>query len=346
MSTLTQQLSTAWQQAVDANKLINSFEAAADDPAGQWRRTDTITFGVCTQQGKAQPGKNVYYAHNLTQSRPILGAVEEKIIPDLGFVCQYNGYRALRPGGQLKPLGKQVAISAAPERCRFSCRDASDPLSLLVRNPLLTVALSNYAWNIYYNAAPIDPNGHYLLVPTDNSVLTHYPQKLSVAFVEDAVSLFHQFEGAALLFFNSLHSGASVNHIHFQAIARSSPLPAETWPLEESTQKTAQKYALLKNYPAKVMVFRKEVSPTDLFGHIHALQQRDIPFNLMFAGSRILLIPRNIDHEIVAEFPGNGIAALGVCGKIITVDRQAYLNADKHRIASAFAKMMLPDSAW
>ena len=87
------------------------------------------------------------------------------------------------------------------------------------------------------------------------------------------------------------------------------------------------------------MAFTTDTAPVELFRYIDQLQQQGTPFNLMFAGSRILLIPRNIDHEIVSEFPGNGIAALGICGKIITVDYQAYLAADRQRIESAFAKM-------
>ncbi|MEM6452628.1 MAG: hypothetical protein AAF703_20220 [Cyanobacteria bacterium P01_D01_bin.105] len=352
MNTLTQRLYAAWQQAVDDNKLINEFQAAADDPDGRWAARDTIAFGVrCEPSQNALSEKeqrnsqsnNLYYAQNLTQARAIPGAVEEKLIPELGFICQYNGYRALRPGGQLKPLGRQADISPAVEDCRFSCQDPSDPLSLLVREPLLQVPLTHYVWNAYYNAAPIDPNGHFLWVPADRKstdsgpdelVLTHYLQQLSLAFLEDAMSLFKQLEGT-LLFFNSLHSGASVNHIHFQAIARSTPLPAETWPLTT----TDKGYALLKGYPARVITFDIETAPAKLFSHIDRLQQQEIPFNLMLAGSRIFLIPRNIDHEIVSEFAGNGIAALGMCGKIVTVDYQSYQNVNQSRIQSAFNKM-------
>ena len=59
----------------------------------------------------------------------------------------------------------------------------------------------------------------------------------------------------------------------------------------------------------------------------------------MLAGRALFLIKREVDHEIVSEFPGNGIAALGMCGRIITVDRQAYLSVNELRIRSAFAKM-------
>jgi len=346
MPTLTQRLSAAWQRSVDDHQLINKFRAATNDPDGRWRTADIIAFGI-----RQQRGKNAYYAQNLTQSRSIPGAVEEKTIPGLGlgtglnagldFVCQYNGYRALRPGGEPKPLGRQADISPEPERCRFSCQDASNPLSLLVRKPLVEVPLKNYVWKAYYNAAPIDPDGHYLWVPSDRGTLTHYPQRLSLAFLEDVISLFQQLD-STLLFFNSLHSGASVNHIHFQAIAHRTPLLAEVWPLTPSRNHAADsQYAFLDGYPASVMAFPQTTAPSDLFKHIDALQQKGIPFNLMFTDSRTLLVPRNIDHEIVSEFQGNGIAALGMCGKIITVDYRAYARADQSRIESAFKKMTL-----
>ena len=331
---LTVRLYAAWERAVANNQLINEFEAVADDADGRWVKGDAIAFGI-----KRRDDQNIYYAQNLTQSREIQGAVEEKHIDGLNFICQFNGYRALRPGGELKPSGRQPDISPAPECCRFSCQDSRDPLSLLARQPLLQRSLAHFTWKAYYNAAPIDPDGHFLWIPTasDSSAsLSHFPQRLSLEFLADAFSLFKQLQNT-LLFFNSLHSGASVNHIHFQAINYRRPLPVEAWPL--STPE-ASDYATLKDYPARVMVFDQGASAHQVFAWIDRLQQRCIPFNLMFVGTRIMLIPRRSEHEIVSEFPGNGIAALGMCGKIITVNRLAYVNASKETIESAFAKMV------
>jgi len=335
---LTQQLYSAWQQAVANNKLINQFIATTDDTEGRWLQGDAIAFGI-----KHHNGQNTYYARNLTQNRPIQGAVEEKQIDGLGFTCQFNGYRALRPGGQPKPVGRQADISPDPERCRFSCQNPRDPLSLLNRQPLLQRPLQHFVWRAYYNAAPIDPDGHFLWVPTDSTTgLVHLPQRLSLKLLEDAFTLFQQLEHT-LLFFNSLHSGASVNHIHFQAMNYAQPLPAELWPLAKRSpgRPDLPDYDLLEGYPANVMVFSVQSNPQTVFKWIDIMQQQEIPFNLMFLGDRLILIPRSADHEIVSEFPGNSIAALGMCGKIITVDRAGYLQANKEAIESAFAKMTL-----
>lgn len=345
-SDLTQRLQEAWNRAVEHNQLINEFQASETDPQGQWVKGDRIVFGI-----QQQNGTNAYYAHNLTQSRAILSAVEERAIAEIGetvsksaeenisFTCQFNGYRALRPGGGRKSLGPQPDISPAPKSCRFACQDSSHPLSLLVREQMLQLPLQHFYWNAYYNAAPIEPDGHFLWVPSQQAdALTHLPQQLSLPLLEDAFSLFKQLFGS-LLFFNSLHSGASVNHIHFQAIAYKQPLLVEKWPLKKQTKK--QNYSVLDGYLAPLMVFEQPAGASEVFTWIHQFQQRQIPFNLMLIEQRVILIPRNIEHEIVSEFPGSGIAALGICGRIITVDRNAYLSANKHSLESAFQKMIL-----
>ena len=333
---LTDQLYTAWEKTILEGNLINTFEASEDDSEGRWSQGDTIIFGV-----KHHDNQHIYYANNLTQSREIQDAVEEKRIDvdDVNFVCQFNGYRALRPGGYQRPLGRQPDIPASSDQCRFFCQDRTNSLSLLVRKPLLQVLLKHFTWNAYYNAAPLETDGHFLWVPTPlndpTGALAHFTQKLSLEFLEDAFSLFKQLS-QTMLFFNSLHAGASVNHIHFQAIYHKQSLPVETLPLIDKGN-----YALLDGYPAQLVVFDINVSAYQIFLWIDWLQKQNIPFNLMFAGQRIILIPRNIEHEVVSEFPGSGVAALGMCGKIITVNRLAYLNANQANIKRMFRKMVL-----
>lgn len=332
---LTRQLKEAWDKAVVNGQIINEFQASETDPEGQWVVGDRITFGIHQKNGI-----NAYTAYNLTQSHEIQSAVEERAIEGIGkeinFTCQFNGYRALRPGGGRKALGPQPDISPTASDCRFFCQDDTHPLSLLVRAPMLQLSLQHFTWNAYYNAAPIEPDGHFLWVPSlQAESLTHIPQALSLPLLEDALSLFKQFPGT-LLFFNSLHSGASVNHIHFQASIYKQPLPVENWPLQKQKD-----HYLLNGYVAPLIVFEQPTSAGEIFAWIDRLQQRNIPFNLMLVEQRIVLVPRDIKHEIVLEFPGNGLAALGMCGRIITVDRNAYLRANKDNIESAFRKMVL-----
>ncbi|PZO16164.1 MAG: hypothetical protein DCF25_12735 [Leptolyngbya foveolarum] len=326
-------LRLAWQQAVVGGELINEFQADRDAEDVQWAKGDRITFGI--QQQDDHYG---YYAHNLTQNCKIESAVEERAIaglsPGVDFTCLYNGYRALRPGGARKSLGRQPDISAAPNDCRFACQDSTQPLSLLARTPLFQQSFERFTWKAYYNVAPIEPNGHFLWVPTRSArQLTHLPQVLSLPLLEDAFTLFKQLS-KSFLFFNALHSGASVNHIHFQSIESDCPLPAETFPLIQETD-----YATPEGYPAYLMMFDPGTSARKVFKYIDLLQTQGIPFNLMMTPRFIILVPRNINFEIVSEFPGNGLASLGMCGRIITIDRAAYLSANRSSVESAFKKM-------
>lgn len=335
LQNLTQPLKAAWDKAVVSNQMINEFQASETDLEGQWVTGDRITFGI-----QQKNGINTYTAYNLTQSHEIHSAVEERAIEgigqDISFTCQFNGYRALRPGGSRKALGPQPDISPAANDCRFFCQDDTHPLSLLVREPMLQLSLQHFTWKAYYNAAPIEPDGHFLWVPSQQAdTLTHISQALSLPLLEDALALFKQFPGT-LLFFNSLHSGASVNHIHFQAITYQQPLPVETWPIRKQKD-----YYLLDGYVAPLIVFEQPTTAGEVFTWIDRFQQRNIPFNLMLIKQRVILVPRDIKHEIISEFPGNGLAALGMCGRIITVDRNAYLWTNKESIESAFRKMVL-----
>ncbi|NEQ54281.1 MAG: hypothetical protein F6K11_29825 [Leptolyngbya sp. SIO3F4] len=56
----------------------------------------------------------------------------------------------------------------------------------------------------------------------------------------------------------------------------------------------------------------------------------------------ILVVARDANHEIVSEFPGDGFAALGMCGVIVTVDENTFNTVTVAMIESAFGKMVIP----
>jgi hypothetical protein len=331
MTDLTAQLYDAWKQAVLVDKIVTLFETAQDDPNGRWAVGEQILFGV-----RWVEGATAYYAENLSRSQAIPGAVEEK--PVGGFICQFNGYRALRPGGGHRPLGRQAGISAEPAQCRFYCQDRTHALSLLNREPLLQVQLPHFTWNAYYNVAPLEKNGHFLWVPVDATAarLFHAPQVLTLDFLEDAIALSQRLDDT-IIFFNALHAGASVNHIHVQSIYQSQPLPIEAAPIAPYRQ-----HPLLADYPAQGWAFARNAPVEPLFDCIERLQTAAIPLNLILLGNRRVLVARNPEHEIVSEFPGGVLAALDLCGKIITVDHQAYAQATPASLSRAFLKTVLP----
>jgi hypothetical protein len=335
MTNLTFRLYEAWKKAVLDDKVVNLFKATQDDPTGNWVKGDQIIYGI-----RVLDGELAYYARNLSQSRNIQGVTEQKRVGNTGYLCKFNSYRALRPGASGRPVGRQPDIPADPQSCRFHCQNITEPLSLLRREPLLQVKFKHFDWNAYYNVAPLEKEGHFLWVPTASAsattVLPHIPQKLRPEFLEDAVELFDQL-AHTILFFNSLHAGASVNHIHLQAVYHRQPLPIEAAPVV-----VYRGYHLLNNYPVQALVFTPNTPINEMFAYIDWLQHESIPFNLVMLREHILIVARNIEHGIVSEFPGDGFAALGMCGAINTVDRRAYDTVDVMMIEGAFQKMVIP----
>jgi len=220
--TVSQSLSQAWVRAIAEGKIVNEFPTNEDDPFGQWKQGDTIRFGLQLENGRPE-----YFAKNVTASTDLKPTFIERTVGEMGFVIQFNGYRALRPGGKRPPIGKQSDFSGD---CRFFCHDPSQNLSLLKRDPLIQVALPNWRWNAYYNATPFEQEGHILWIPvkveTTCTSLPHFPQELTSEFLEDILALFRN-SRRAIIFFNSLHAGASVNHIHWQGVYHKQELAIE-----------------------------------------------------------------------------------------------------------------------
>ncbi len=334
MTTHTKALYDAWQNAIASNKIVNNFQALHHDAENRWSKGDAICFGL-----KNSDQGLTYYADNITQSKPIVASDCEKVDLETGFICQFNGYRALRPGGARCSPGRQTDISPDIEQCRFYCQDIEKPLSLLSREKLIQVPLSNFSWNAYYNALPIEKQGHFLWIPVSHDpsapAIPHLPQVITREILEDAITLFRSLS-ETILFFNSLHGGASVNHIHFQAVYHK-----DTLPIEFAQTIHFNGYDLLSDYPAQGVIFKINDDAVFIYKIINELQNCDIPFNLIMLGKRIVVIPRNIEHEIVEEFPGGMLAAMEMSGKLITVDAIAYEQIDAKRIYQALSKATL-----
>lgn len=340
MNPLTTHLYESWYQAVANDLLMSEFEATFDDESNnsKWNKGDKIIYGIRLIESQLS-----YYAINQTQARVISGEVKEKFINTqkaTNFICQFNSYRALRPGGKRRQLGRQPDISGEASDCRFFCQDSSQPLSLLNRKPLAQVSLKHFVWNAYHNVAPLEKKGHFLWIPIQKNLssnnIPHFPQILSLEFLEDMICLFQKLD-KTILFFNSLHAGASVNHIHFQSVYHEQTLPVEIAP---TTSKKS--WNLLDYYPFGGLVFPKNSNVNPILHWVTYFNQNKIPFNLAMLGERIILVPRNPEHEIVSEFPGDSIATLGICGKLFTIDRETYENINSEKIESAFQKMILP----
>jgi hypothetical protein len=334
--TVVQDLSSVWFKAVKDGKIINEFEAN-DDQQERWKKGQLIRFGLIFDNGTLK-----YFARNITTSTDIQASVDEKVIENSNFIVQFNGFRALKPGGKIPNIGRQKDVPAEASNCRFYCQDPKGSLSILRRDPLIQVALPNWKWNAYYNAMPFEEEGHFLWLPVSvdgtTTIIPHIPQELSHALLEDALVLFRNSDKLAI-FFNSLHAGASVNHIHLQAVFHKGTLSIETASIVER-----EGLAVLYDYPAHGIVFNRDAESDKIWPYLDRLQEKKVPFNLIFVGERICLIPRNPEHEVVEEFPMGVIASMELAGKIITVDKEAvYDNINYTTIQTAFQKTTVLD---
>lgn len=325
-ASIIQDLSNAWINAVRNGKIVNEF----DTPNGE-----KIKFGLELNNGKLE-----YFAINLTIGQEIQTKLEEKTIGQSDFVIQLNGFRALKPGGKILKIGKQPDIPAGVNNCRFYCQDSRQGLSILKRDPLIQIMLSNWRWNAYYNATPLEKEGHFLWIPVrvieDNTtIIPHIPQKLSHSFLEDILILFRN-NSELIIFFNSLHGGASVDHIHFQSVFHN-----QTMAIEKAPMIKKGKFTLLHNYLVNGIVFNNDVEPDEIFSCIDIFQRKNIPLNLVFISEKIYLIPKDLDNEVVKEFPTSVFASVEFTGKIITLDRAIYDSMDYETIQRASRKTTL-----
>jgi hypothetical protein len=139
-----------------------------------------------------------------------------------------------------------------------------------------------------------------------------------------------------VLFFNSLHAGATVDHFHIQQVYSGQPLAVEY----AETESTGQPY--LKNYPARGLAFSKQVSAAEIFEWVDRCQQRHLPFNLCVTGERIYLFVRNAENEVVEEFTAGVVATMELMGKFITADKKIHDELDISRLEKILSKVTIP----
>jgi len=264
------------------------------------------------------------------------------------FKKQLNRLRKLRPGGQDRKPGRQDDLPAGMEKCGFSCQDPTDSRSLLLR-PLLGTLVStdscrlNFNWNVYPNLMPFEPAGHFLLVPSAHfPELPHFPQLLTPALIEDFFSICKASMGL-MIFFNCRHAGATQDHFHLQAVSHTTQLPIEK--IDWKSFKEGPLQYIGDPYPLNAVVYNLLEDKDACSKHIRKLQTKDsndpfVPFNLIFLGRSIFLVPRDINNEIVPEFP-NLLASMEICGKFILSEQDVFDNATQDRIRVALGRIGL-----
>jgi hypothetical protein len=321
----TVNLSEAWRRAV-GDELIR---AECQFPDGR-----RATWGVMDRDGRL-----AFYQLDGTGAKRATEIEVRGLGSELSII--FHPFRPFRPGASRLLPGRQKDLPTAVIACPFGCQDPNRPLSLLPRRTIAQIPCQGLTWHAYANAAPFDPEGHFIWVPGlssgVNSVLPHLEQRLTPPALTDFLFLSRTVANS-LLFFNAPHAGATANHLHFQSVTHRGALA-----IEAATRRADAAVPIL-DYPAASLVF-DDAAASQLWPIVDHLQQAAIPFNLIGIGQRAYLIPRDSNHEVVDEFPGGVLASMELAGCAITGDRAVYDAMTGDAFCRALHKTTLPWAA-
>ena len=232
------------------------------------------------------------------------------------FQLQLNEARALRP-----PLLR--------DRCAFVCDDRRHPLSIVDRAPRLTIEGLDLA--CLPQGFPIDPRGHWLIVPTAGDELPHRPQRLTEADVVSLLELSIAAPGA-LVFYNSLDAGGgTVDHLHAQLLTRLGRLPIE------AIAAPSRVLTPVIGWPVAVLCGRPD--GVALATAVMRLQDAAPGFNLLLRGGSVFLAGR---LRRTAPAAGLTVAALELGGLFIVSEARLAATLDAAALAAALRETVLP----
>ncbi len=301
---------------------------------------DKIEFGL----REDAMGEIVYYAKKVTKTG------ESEIVTDVtesnlgAYMVQYNGYRALRPANLPSKMGRQpdrkphqINPQTGKMDCLFSCDNPTDPLSLLVRPALFEKEVNGRIWRAYHNASPFEKDGHFLLVPDINKAQQRRMQKVTREDIEDISSLCKD-SRHVMVFFNSLHAGATVNHIHFQGVYHDKKFPVENEKREFIGSLSGANLYRISGYAATGLVLQgsRKILEEAVWSIVGKMQDENLLFNLIFVDGDVYIFPRNPEEEVTQEFPSGVMASYELAGKFIVTDKKIYeeqLSAEKLSVA-------------
>jgi len=350
-------LSERWKELVSKDN--GRTFATESNYDGQEVTLDGIDPGDTLQLGLKLDAtdKIIYWGRNETKNKDLSREVKLEPIKDseggdTGFVKVLNEYRALRPNAtKTKPIGRQAdPKSVHPDNekfCPFGCVDSTKGNSLLKREASWEGQVNGRVWRAQFNAATFEENGHFLWVPDINDPKQRRSQRVLYEDILD-ISALSRKSSNMIFFYNDPHAGGTVNHIHFQSFYRNdnNPMAIEKSELSPLAKIREVEISRLKGYFIEGLVFNNDINPQlvdIIFRFVDLLQNRQIPFNLIFSKNRIYLIPRNPDGEIVSEFPTGILASAELCGRIIIVDRKTYGETDYKKVEAAFGKISLSE---
>ena len=315
-------LTEAWHRLIAGGIMKNTFEDASG------RRIEAgIRLGLNGPES---------YAVAAGTGLPVCESAEWTRLGS-GMEILFNPVAGLKPHTTPSKPGPQPDIPADAAACPFGCQKPEHPLSIVNRPPLVEIPCPNHRWRAFPNVAPWEARGLlvWLPCPADGSagILPHITQHLGYPDLEDFLTIARSSDGLAT-FFNSLHGGASANHLHFQGVYCDRRLAVESAPTIVDGRRT-----LLSCYPASGLVYPRDVPAAVLWEAVGRIQEAGYPFNLIALATGVFLFVRNPQHEILEAFPGRAFGAINLAGLFITSNAEERNRVTDETIASAYARL-------
>jgi hypothetical protein len=253
----------------------------------------------------------------------------------VGLLIKLNEFRRLRPAPPIDRPGRRPDHDSSPEKCRFGCLDDRAPNSILKRPALMQMRGRSGSLAVLPQLAPLEP-AHVILIPCDESGDHRYPHLDQLLTAELISDMFNMSAAASdwLFVFNSMHAGATVRHLHLQALRLERALPIEGATLRNGPDGDTIDDA---RFPGGGLLFLGQAEAA-LIKAIMGLQARHIPLNQLVKAGRAFLFPRHPDHEIAESFPYSGFAAMEMAGIVYTSSQEAFDAATDEAIEQALAR--------
>ena len=290
-----------------------------------------------------------YFGKVIETGAPLQEPVISKTID--GMIVNLTGYRRLRPGGKVTAK-KRILAPHDPTKCSFCVGPislAKNPANPDGRPPLAAIPVNGREWKLYHNISPIVAEGHFLIVPDIELSENRRPQELIPTDIEDILTLANHSEGLAFVF-NGRGGGASQNHIHWQAFARSSPMAVERQPREVLARVNGVTVSRLPSYAATTLVL--EGSPAAVASVIWPLiehmqnPKHETPFNVYIAEGRVYLFPRNVDTDVTPEFPNFIFGTWELAGLFDLHTQEDFDAMSAERVHGAYRNTTLPQGVF
>jgi len=323
---------------VDLGRILSSQLSVAIDK-GLFSQELTTSDGMRLRFGvRTGPSGELFFAENSETNEAVSLIDHEPRRTRSGLIIKLNELRKLRPASPILKAGRGADIDFDPVACRFGCLDANAPNSILNRAVLLRIVGRHYEFAVLPQLAPLEP-AHLLLVPCAGGNPPGFPhteQVLDERAIDDLLAMAATARDWIFIF-NSLHAGATVRHLHLQALRLGAPLP-----IEAATIRRQNAFSFVDDwrFPGGGLVFESN-ERSKLVDTILALQSRLYPLNLLVCGTRSLLFARDLENEIVDLFPFSCFAAMEFGGIIYTASQEAFDRATDETVGETLRKTAL-----